>query len=67
MKRLISSLLFIFILSGIFAQSPNLFNYQGVARDNTGTPLTNKSVGLRISLLKGSATGTEVYKELLDH
>ena len=64
MKRLISSLLFIFILSGIFAQSPNLFNYQGVARDNTGTPLTNKSVGLRISLLKGSATGTEVYKEL---
>lgn len=46
-----------------FAQSPNAFNYQGVARDNGGNVLTNQAIGLRISILSGSPTGTVEYTE----
>ncbi len=46
-----------------FAQSPKSFKYQAVVRDNSGTLLANHIVNFRISLLKGSSTGTAVYVE----
>jgi hypothetical protein len=46
-----------------FAQAPERFNYQGVARDAAGTPLTNTTIGLRLRLRSGSPTGTVVYQE----
>lgn len=46
-----------------FAQTPQGFNYQAVARNASGVALSNQSVGLQISLLQGSATGTVVYTE----
>lgn len=52
-----------FIAVSLFAQPPQAFNYQGVARDLSGTPLTNRNIGLQISILQGSMTGTVVYKE----
>ena len=45
------------------SQSPQLFNYQGVARDTAGTVLTNQPIGLQISIVADSATGTVVYTE----
>ena len=64
MKRL---LLFIGILAmgtGIAkAQSPEMFNYQAVARNDQGELLTNQSVGVQISILQGSASGSVVYSE----
>jgi uncharacterized protein (TIGR02145 family) len=47
----------------LFAQAPERFNYQGVARDAAGTPLTNTTIGLRLRLRSGSPTGTVVYQE----
>ena len=64
MKRLLLTLFTLIVSAFLFAQSPNLFNYQGVARDLAGNPLINKNIGLRITLLQGSTTGSEVYKEL---
>jgi hypothetical protein len=60
-----NTLLFLSILcsSCLFAQTPAKFNYQAVARDNAGNPLSNKLISLRISVLNSSPTGTEVYKE----
>jgi len=46
-----------------FAQSPQGFNYQAVARTSSGVAITNQSIGLQIRLLQGSATGTAVYTE----
>lgn len=46
-----------------YAQAPARFNYQGIARTASGSPLANQAVGLRISVLDGSATGTVVYSE----
>ena len=45
------------------AQSPNLLNYQGVARNAVGNVLPSQPVGLRLSILSGSPTGAVVYQE----
>jgi hypothetical protein len=46
-----------------FAQSPQKFSYQGVARDNSGNILPNQNIGLRLSIRQGTPTGTIVYRE----
>ncbi|MFH2094943.1 MAG: FISUMP domain-containing protein, partial [Bacteroidota bacterium] len=60
-----SALTFFFSLIFIYAfnQSPHGFNYQGIARDFSGDPLENQPIGLRISILNGSAYGPSVYME----
>lgn len=45
------------------AQSPNAFNYQAVARDNSGSLINDQAVSFRISILQGSVSGTSVYSE----
>ena len=44
-------------------QSPQKINFQSVLRNSAGEFLSNKSVSIRISILSGSATGTNVYSE----
>lgn len=66
MKK-INLLLFIAIISYTFtsvsAQVPGAFNYQAVARNNTGAALTNSSVAVRLSIHDGSAGGSVIYSE----
>lgn len=57
-----SFLLCLFWIS-LFAQAPQAFKYQAVARNSSGDVLENKSVSFRISLLRGSTSGTMVYSE----
>lgn len=45
------------------AQAPQGFNYQAVARNNSGVAIINQSVGLKINLRQGTATGTITYSE----
>ena len=63
MKKL--QLLIICIITGVqlFAQAPDQFKYQAIARDNGGAILANQSVGFEISILQNSAGGTSVYTE----
>lgn len=65
MKRIFSlSVLFILTLTlSIYAQSPEKFNYQAIVRDQSGNVISNKSISLRISILKGSTFGTFVFVE----
>jgi hypothetical protein len=46
-----------------YSQVPQLISYQTVIRNTTGTLLTNQTVGMKISILQGSTTGTPVYVE----
>jgi hypothetical protein len=46
-----------------FAQIPQKMSYQAVIRNSSGQLLTNQAIGMRISILQGSATGTAVYVE----
>jgi hypothetical protein len=71
MKRTISSRFYSIILSvlllgsglNLMAQAPNLFNYQGVARNAVGNPLPNQTMHLRISIRDVTAVGPVVYSE----
>jgi hypothetical protein len=47
----------------IFAQAPENMSYQTVIRDNANKLVVSKPVGLRLSILQGSATGTVVHTE----
>ena len=49
--------------STLTAQSPFQFNFQAVARNLAGNPLTNQSVDFRLSVLQGATDGTAVYVE----
>ena len=46
-----------------FAQAPEKMSYQAVVRNNNNVLVSNHAVGMRISILQGSATGTAVYTE----
>ncbi|MNS25491.1 hypothetical protein D3C72_573870 [compost metagenome] len=62
MKKLLFISLCICASMGIsFAQVPDMFNYQGVARNNAGAALANQSIGLRLSIL--DASNTVLYSE----
>ncbi len=45
------------------AQAPQSFQYQAVARNNTGVPLTGQNVSIRVSIISGSPTGSILYVE----
>jgi hypothetical protein len=64
MKKLSFLVIALVMSTGILAQSPEAFKYQAVARDASGNVLANTTVSFRISILRGSATGSVVYTEL---
>ncbi len=64
MKKLIFTILICLATTGFtFAQAPATFKYQAVVRDISGNIIPTQVVKFRITLLKGSPTGTESYKE----
>lgn len=60
LTSLFSALLFSSLL---FAQSPQSFTYQSVIRNASNQLVSNSSIGTKISILQGSATGSIVYSE----
>lgn len=47
----------------LFAQVPEKMSYQAIVRDNGGMLVKTHTVGMKISILQGSETGTVVYVE----
>ena len=62
MKKIFSQLAF-FIAVVAMAQAPQKMSYQAVIRDASNTLVANGTIGMRISILQGSASGTSVYTE----
>jgi uncharacterized protein (TIGR02145 family) len=50
-----------FLPYNAISQAPNKFSYQAVIRNSSNALVTNSAVGMRISILQTSATGTAVY------
>jgi len=63
MKKILLTITISFVALLTMAQSPNLMNFQGVARNSVGNVIPNQLVGLRLSILTGTATGSIVYQE----
>ncbi len=65
MKRFILSILIgLFVVAGIFAQAPQAFKYQTVVRNNTGDLISNQAVSFRIGIVLDSINGILVYSEI---
>ncbi|MCC7030481.1 MAG: hypothetical protein IT257_09255 [Chitinophagaceae bacterium] len=47
-----------------FAQAPHLFNYQGIARDLKGNPMSNKKMAIKIAVLPAADATVAEYEEV---
>jgi len=63
MKRLYTIIVAVLLSATSFAQVPEKMSYQAVVRDAAGELVSDQSVGMRISILQTTTTGTAVYVE----
>ena len=63
MKLLTICLVAILFVSYTYGQAPEKMSYQSVIRDAGNALVTNQTVGMQVSILQGSASGTAVYVE----
>ena len=63
MKKIYSIVIGLFLTVSVFAQAPQKMSYQAVIRKSNNALVQSLPVGMKISILKGSATGTPVYVE----
>jgi hypothetical protein len=62
MKRIISLCIFL-ISTAIFAQVPQGISYQAIALNSSGNPVISSNVGIRVSIINTTATGSVLYTE----
>jgi hypothetical protein len=65
MKKFLLFQAFFCLCVQIWAQTPDKFNYQAVAKNANGTPVTG-AIDVQLTILTGSTSGTEAYKELFN-
>jgi hypothetical protein len=63
MKKIITTCAVILMTACVFAQAPNKMSYQAVIRNSSNALITNQAVGMQISILQTSSSGTAVYVE----
>ncbi len=63
MKKLFTLCVILTMTVSATAQAPLKMSYQAVVRNTGGVLQANQIVGMKISILQGSATGTPVYVE----
>ncbi|WP_439557595.1 tail fiber domain-containing protein [Dyadobacter sp.] len=63
MNHLIRLVLLFFITISAYAQVPQQFSFQGVARDEAGKIISNRNISLRISVRPTTALGSPVFQE----
>ena len=63
MKNLYPLLILLFLSLSTYAQSPEKMSYQAVVRDANNTLVSNQTVGMQISILQSTISGTVVYTE----
>jgi len=63
MNKFYTFLAAILLTISTFAQAPEKMSYQAVIRNSGDALVTNQAVGMRISILQGSASGAPVYVE----
>ena len=63
-RRSFSVGVFLLPFAFAFAQAPQGFNYQAVARDGDNAVLVNANLDVKIGLFQGSETGTLIWEEI---
>jgi len=65
MRKLYILMATLLMVANLWAQSPQKMTYQAIIRDANSQLITNKSIGIRVSILQGSSNGTIVYNQAL--
>lgn len=64
LRIIFGTLVLLLLLNNMTAQTvPQGINYQGIAKSTSNVLIANKTIGLRIGIYAGSATGTLVWEE----
>ena len=63
MKRVCFIIVALLNLTLVYSQSPQKMSYQAVIRNSTDVLVSSTLVGMRISILQGTATGSSVFVE----
>jgi len=63
MRKIFTIVAAIALTASAIAQSPEKMSYQAVIRNSSDQLVANQSVGMQISIIQGSATGSVVYAE----
>ena len=63
MKKIFTLTILLVMSMTIFAQTPQKMSYQAVIRNAANDLIVSQTVGMQISILQGSDTGTAVYVE----
>ena len=65
LKALIFCMITFLLIQELNAQQSQKISYQALVRNSSNALVTNKQVGMKISILQGSPTGNVVYAETL--
>ena len=63
MKKLFTFFISVVLTLWAYAQSPELMSYQCVVRDPGGELLTKQTIGVRITILRGTMIPMIIYQE----
>ena len=63
MKKIYSLVAGLLLTASVWAQAPQKMSYQAVIHNSSNALVTSTPVGMQISILQGSSTGTAVYVE----
>jgi hypothetical protein len=63
MKKITTIFAVLIMTASVFAQAPEKMSYQAVVRNSSNALVTSTAVGMQISILQDSASGTAVYVE----
>ena len=63
MKKIYFIVIGVLLTASTFAQAPQKMSYQAVIRNSSSVLVTSTPIGMKISILQGSASGTAVYAE----
>ena len=61
--KMYSTIIGILLTAGVFAQAPQKMSYQAVVRNSNNSLIVSTPIGIKISVLQGSANGTVTYSE----
>ncbi|MCT4640373.1 MAG: hypothetical protein N4A72_21925 [Bacteroidales bacterium] len=57
-------ILILLVSVNLYSQVPDKMSYQAVVRDSDDRLVVNSNIGIRISIVKGTPTGSEIYTEV---
>lgn len=64
MKKIVQTLVAMLIGIQLYSQVPQKMSYQAVVRNSNNQLVSNGAIGMRVSILKGSSSGSVVYAEV---